>query len=167
MRALFHDLREQRFLAAELVVERGKRAAGATHDLVHARTCVALAQEQPLALFDDAFAACRQSIRSASTHSRALALSPASGESPASLRLRRARLTSTKNIGTKIVATNVDISMPPNTPVPIDWRAADPAPVEIASGATPSMKASDVITIGRKRKRAASTAASIALLPDR
>ena len=55
---------------------------------------------------------------------------------------------------------NVATSMPPNTPVPIDWRAPAPAPVASTSGSTPSTNASDVITIGRKRRRAASIAAS-------
>ena len=50
--------------------------------------------------------------------------------------------------------------MPPITPVPIEWRLAEPAPVQIASGSTPRMKASDVMMIGRKRSRAASMAAS-------
>ena len=39
-------------------------------------------------------------------------------------------------------------------------RAAAPAPVAIASGTTPRMNASDVITIGRKRSRPRSIAAS-------
>jgi hypothetical protein len=42
---------------------------------------------------------------------------------------------------------------------------AEPAPVASASGNTPRMKAIDVITMGRKRSRAASVAASMALLP--
>ena len=46
--------------------------------------------------------------------------------------------------------------MPPMTPVPVEWRAPAPAPVEIASGSTPRMNASEVIRIGRKRSRAAS-----------
>lgn len=36
-----------------------------------------------------------------------------------------------KNIGMKIVAIKVAASIPPNTPVPIERRAADPAPVEM------------------------------------
>ena len=40
-------------------------------------------------------------------------------------------------------------------PVPIERRAAAPAPVASASGSTPSTKASEVITIGRNRRRAA------------
>ena len=58
------------------------------------------------------------------------------------------------------MATKVAASMPPMTPVPIEWRLAEPAPVLMASGSTPRMKASEVMTIGRKRSRAASMAAS-------
>ena len=50
--------------------------------------------------------------------------------------------------------------MPLNTVMPIDLRALAPAPVAITSGATPRMKANEVIRIGRNRARAASTAAS-------
>ena len=50
--------------------------------------------------------------------------------------------------------------MPVNTVMPIDLRALAPAPVASTSGATPRMKANEVIRIGRKRARAASTAAS-------
>ena len=67
----------------------------------------------------------------------------------------------------KSVATNVSRSMPPSTPVPIDWRAAAPAPPAKASGTTPSTKAIDVMTSGRMRMRAASTAASAADRPAR
>ena len=67
--------------------------------------------------------------------------------------LRRA--TTTKKSGTKIVAMKVAASMPPTTPVPIERRAPAPAPVASISGSTPSTKASEVITIGRKRSRAA------------
>ena len=42
-----------------------------------------------------------------------------------------------------------------------------PAPVLIASCTHPRMKASDVMTIGRKRKRAASSAAAAASRPSR
>ena len=52
--------------------------------------------------------------------------------------------------------------MPPITPVPVEWRAPAPAPVEIANGSTPKMNASDVIRIGRKRSLAASIAAAMA-----
>ncbi len=50
--------------------------------------------------------------------------------------------------------------MPPMTPVPTEWRAPAPAPVEKASGETPRMKASEVMRIGRSRRRAASSAAA-------
>ena len=51
-------------------------------------------------------------------------------------------------------------SMPANTPVPIEWRLAAPAPLASISGSTPRMNANDVMRIGRSRSRAASTAAS-------
>ena len=46
------------------------------------------------------------------------------------------------------------------------WREFAPAPVEIANGKTPNVKANDVITIGRKRSLAASIAASAAEKPS-
>jgi hypothetical protein len=72
----------------------------------------------------------------------------------------RSRVTSRKNSGTKRITRNVAAIIPPITPVPIECRLAEPAPVEIASGTTPRMKASDVMIIGRNRNRAASMAAS-------
>src|SRR4029079_9637662 len=57
----------------------------------------------------------------------------------------RRRVRSTKNSGMKMVATNVAISMPPKTPVPIERLAAAPAPVASTSGKTPSMNASEVM----------------------
>ena len=56
--------------------------------------------------------------------------------------------------------------MPPNTAMPIERRAAAPAPVARTSGNTPRMKANEVMTIGRNRSRAASTAASRIGLPS-
>jgi hypothetical protein len=73
---------------------------------------------------------------------------------------------SLKNIGTKKMARKVAASMPPITPVPAETRAPAPAPVDSASGSTPRMKASEVIRIGRKRRRAASTAAAEADRPS-
>ena len=55
--------------------------------------------------------------------------------------------------------------MPPMTPVPMAVRPPAPAPVAIASGITPRMKASEVIRIGRRRWRAAVTVASISSIP--
>jgi|SRR5215510_5221238 len=54
-----------------------------------------------------------------------------------------------------------------NTAMPIDLHALAlaPAPLATTSGATPRMKAKDVITIGRKRDRAVSTALSTIALP--
>ncbi len=56
--------------------------------------------------------------------------------------------------------------MPLNTATPIERRAAAPAPVAKTSGSTPRMKAKEVMTIGRNRRRAASTAASTTSRPS-
>lgn len=50
--------------------------------------------------------------------------------------------------------------MPANTAVPSACLSSAPAPVAQTSGITPKMKASDVIRIGRNRRRAASIAAA-------
>ena len=50
--------------------------------------------------------------------------------------------------------------MPPMTPVPMARRLLAPAPVAMAMGTQPRMKAREVMTMGRRRRRAASTAAS-------
>src|SRR5205807_1039860 len=47
------------------------------------------------------------------------------------------------------------------------WRALAPAPVEIAMGKTPRMKANEVMRIGRKRSRAASSTAWCSVRPSR
>jgi multidrug efflux pump subunit AcrB len=70
-----------------------------------------------------------------------------------------------KNSGMKSVATKVAMIMPPSTPVPMERRAAAPAPEATTSGTTPRQNASEVMTIGRKRMRAAFTAASYAESP--
>src|SRR5690606_38683844 len=59
--------------------------------------------------------------------------------------------TSTKNNGTKKMARKVEASMPPITPVPTAFCAPEPAPLAMASGSTPNMKASEVIRMGRRR----------------
>ena len=64
------------------------------------------------------------------------------------------------NIGTNNVAINVENIIPPIIPVPIECLLAAPAPVDIANGNTPNVNANEVITIGLKRKRDASMAAS-------
>ena len=66
----------------------------------------------------------------------------------------------TKNEGTKTTARQVEASMPLATAMPSDCRDAAPAPVARISGTTPRIKVKDVMRIGRKRRRAASTAAS-------
>ena len=50
--------------------------------------------------------------------------------------------------------------MPENTATPIEWRISAPAPLDNTSGTRPMMNAKDVIRIGRRRNRLASTAAS-------
>ena len=55
--------------------------------------------------------------------------------------------------------------MPPTTTVPRIRREAAPEPVAVQSGKQPTMKARAVITMGRKRRRAACSAASQMLWP--
>ena len=59
----------------------------------------------------------------------------------------------------------VAISIPQNTAVPMTFCAPAPAPLASMSGTPPRMNAKAVIRIGRKRSRAASSAASGADLP--
>lgn len=49
--------------------------------------------------------------------------------------------------------------------MPMAFWAAEPAPVAIARGTTPRIKASDVMIIGRRRSRAASSVASKSPMP--
>ena len=70
------------------------------------------------------------------------------------------RRTTTKNTGTSSTASTVAVNMPPKTAVPMARWLADEAPEASTSGSTPSMKASEVIRIGRNRRRAASSVAS-------
>ena len=77
------------------------------------------------------------------------------------------RVTRRKDSGTKMIARAVAAIMPPITPVPIEWRLTEPAPVLIANGKTPKMNASEVMTIGRNLSRAASSAASETDRPSR
>jgi hypothetical protein len=51
-----------------------------------------------------------------------------------------------------MIARAVAAIIPPMTPVPMECRLAEPAPVDIASGSTPRMNASEVMTMGRKRR---------------
>ncbi len=74
-------------------------------------------------------------------------------------------VTTTKNSGTQKIASTVAVIMPPITPVPMACWLPAPAPVDTASGNTPSMNASEVITMGRRRMRHASTVASTRPLP--
>ncbi len=75
------------------------------------------------------------------------------------------RVTTTKNTGTKKTASTVAVIMPPMTPVPIACWLLEAAPTAMASGMTPKMKASDVMTMGRKRCCAAITVASVSEVP--
>ena len=70
-----------------------------------------------------------------------------------------------KSIGMIKIPKNVAVVIPATTVIPIDVRAPEPAPVEIANGNTPRMNAKDVIKIGRKRILAASIAASTTSIP--
>ncbi len=56
---------------------------------------------------------------------------------------------------------------PPITTVPMETRALAPAPLAMASGIEPMMKAKEVMRIGRIRRRAASWAAFSASSPCR
>ena len=51
-------------------------------------------------------------------------------------------------------------SIPENTAIPITRRISAPAPLARMSGTTPAMNAKEVIRIGRRRIRAASSAAA-------
>ena len=51
--------------------------------------------------------------------------------------------------------------IPPITPVPTAIRLAAPAPLASTSGTMPIVKASEVMMIGRRRKRAAALTASM------
>ena len=65
------------------------------------------------------------------------------------------------------MASSVEAIIPPNTTVPMACWLAAPAPVATISGTTPRMKANEVITMGRNRRRVASTAASVMDMPSR
>ena len=55
--------------------------------------------------------------------------------------------------------------MPPMTAKPMTWRESAPAPLALASGTQPRMKAKLVIRIGRRRSLAPSSVASMSGLP--
>ena len=55
--------------------------------------------------------------------------------------------------------------IPPTTATPIELRAAEPAPVAVASGKQPIIKANEVIKIGLRRKPADSREALTASMP--
>jgi hypothetical protein len=60
----------------------------------------------------------------------------------------------------------VAASMPENTVMPMTLRASAPAPLAINNGSTPRINEKAVIRIGRKRSRAADSAASSAEKPS-
>ena len=61
--------------------------------------------------------------------------------------------------------TRVAALMPNTTAVPSTRRAEAPAPLAVASGSEPKMKANEVIRMGRSRRRAPAIAASINGVP--
>ena len=63
------------------------------------------------------------------------------------------------------IAMEVAANIPTITTVPRIRREVAPAPEAIHNGADPKMKANEVIRMGRKRKRAPSSAASIKSRP--
>ena len=75
------------------------------------------------------------------------------------------RMMKTKKTGTNRTARIVAEIMPPSTPVPMACWLFDAAPEAMARGTTPKMKASEVMTIGRKRSVDASMVASTSDLP--
>jgi hypothetical protein len=75
------------------------------------------------------------------------------------------RSTNTNSAGMKKMPSSVAALMPEITAVPSTRRACAPAPAADHSGTQPRMNANDVIKIGRRRSRAASSAASISDLP--
>ena len=65
------------------------------------------------------------------------------------------------------VAKGIASDTPLNTAVPSDRRISAPAPVAMTRGTTPSMKAREVMVMGRSRNRDASMAASPRGMPPR
>ena len=84
------------------------------------------------------------------------------GAGACALREKRRPSTNAKLPGMINTPRNVAISMPQNTAVPMTFCAPEPAPLASMSGTTPRMNAKAVIKIGRKRRRADSSAASSA-----
>ena len=73
--------------------------------------------------------------------------------------------TTTKHTGIRKIPNSVLKVMPATTALPMDTRAPAPGPVATASGRQPRMNANEVIRIGRRRRRDASTAASTTPMP--
>jgi len=68
------------------------------------------------------------------------------------------------NLGLSLLQREWD-AVPKKTAVPMACRLAVPAPVAFTRGRTPRMKANDVMRMGRRRSRAASTTASTIPIP--
>ena len=68
-------------------------------------------------------------------------------------------------MGTTKIVSSVPIVMPPTMTQPIWRRLSAPAPVASASGRAPSTIAPVVIRMGRRRRLAASTTASLTCRP--
>jgi len=69
------------------------------------------------------------------------------------------------SVGVMKSPTVVADSMPPMIVTPTAWRAPAPVPVEVASGSTPKMKASTIMSTARKRSTAPNLPASAIGIP--
>ena len=69
-----------------------------------------------------------------------------------------------ENTGVRKMPKSVTPSMPLKTAMPSERRISAPAPEATISGITPKMKASEVMRIGRSRKREASWVAAVRAL---
>ena len=69
--------------------------------------------------------------------------------------------------GIRSTPSTAAVNIPPTTHVPMSCRPLAPAPVDTTIGKTPRMKANEVMMMGRKRSRAASSTALWRLRPLR
>ena len=72
----------------------------------------------------------------------------------------------TKKVGMKKMPSEVAHTVPQNTAVPTACWLAAPAPEADIMGSTPRPKAREVMRMGRRRMRQASTVASMRLRPS-
>ena len=70
-----------------------------------------------------------------------------------------------KSEGITNIPNTVPNNIPPIALIPMDLLPTAPAPVAIANGSNPKIKANEVIKIGRKRAVAPSTADFTMLIP--